>query len=228
MASLARQPNQHRVYGALGALAIRRGQLDQAERLLHEALELAPTYVEAMSNLGWIQAARGDEAGARSWYEHAIAVDPAYPHVYRRLADLYYDAKDWPHALEYYRRVLAVLPRYFEVLIQAGNTARFAGDHPTAADYYTSAGATRPDSWIPPYNLACLRALDGDRDGAFALLDKAIDLGFATPALLDANEDFETLRGRPAWAAVTKRVAVAHATRRSSNARDGTAARPGA
>jgi tetratricopeptide (TPR) repeat protein len=81
LASLAKQPRQHRVHGALGTLALRRGDLDAAERRLHEALELAPSYVEAMSNLGWVEAARGDEAGAQRWYERAIAADPAYPHV---------------------------------------------------------------------------------------------------------------------------------------------------
>ncbi len=62
LASLERQPRQHRVMGALGALALRRGDLDGAEQRFHQALDLAPSYVEAMSNLGWIEATRGNEA----------------------------------------------------------------------------------------------------------------------------------------------------------------------
>src|SRR5262249_4549071 len=121
-ASLAHQPRQNRVYGALGALLLGRGRVDEAERLLHEALQIAPNYVEARSSLGFIAAMRGDEQGAQRWYERAIAADPTYPHVYRRLADLFYDRKDWARALEYYRRVLKTLPRHFEALIQAGNS----------------------------------------------------------------------------------------------------------
>ena len=111
------------------------------EARFQAALEMAPTYVEAMSNLGWIAAWRGDVAGAQAWYERALALDPAYPHVHRRIADLYYGRKDWRRALEYYERVLRALPRYFEVLIQTGNAARFAvfasGDtcNPIAASY---------------------------------------------------------------------------------------------
>jgi tetratricopeptide (TPR) repeat protein len=195
------------VYGALGALALRRGDLDEAERRFHKALDLAPSYVEAMSNLGWIEAARGNEAGAQQWYERAIALDPTYPHVYRRLADLYYDRHDWPHALEYYGRVLAVLPQYFEVLIQAGNSARFENDVPLAAWYYTEAGRARPDSWIPPYNLACLRALSADPNTALALLGQAVDLGFGSTNLLETNEDFDTLHTLPGWQELNARAA---------------------
>jgi tetratricopeptide (TPR) repeat protein len=162
-----------------------------------------------MSNLGWVAAARGDEAGAQRWYERAIAADPTYPHVYRRLADLYYDRKDWPHALEYYRRVLVALPRHFEALIQAGNTARFLHDDATATRYYADAAAARPDSWIPPYNLACLHGSGGRPAEALALLGEAADRGFGSTHLLERNEDFDGVRGDPGWPAVVARVRAA-------------------
>ena len=204
--SLAAQPRQHRVLGAIGGLALRHGDLEEAERRFHEALDLAPSYVEAMSNLGFIDAARGDGAGAQVWYERAIAADPTYPHVYRRLADLFYDRRDYEHALDYYRRVLVALPKHFEVLVQAGNTARFLNDTETAAAYYGQAGRVRPDSWIPPYNLACLRAVNGDPETALALLGKAVDLGFRTATLLDENDDFAALRTRPGWGELVSRA----------------------
>jgi choline-sulfatase len=213
--SLEQQPRQHRIHGALGVLAMRRGDLDEAARRFHQALELSPSDVDAMSNLGFIDAVRGDDAGAQAWYERAIAVDPIYPHVHRRLADLFYDRKDYARALEYYRRVLAVLPEYFEVLIQAGNSARFLGDVPTAAAYYDQAGRVRADSWIPPYNLACLRALDGDPQAALVLLGRAVDLGFGGTKLLQTNEDFDTLRALPGWPELTARASqVARANER--------------
>ena len=204
--SLAKQPRQHRVYGALGALALHRGDLDEGERRFHKALDLAPNFVEAMSNLGWVEAARGNEAGAEAWYQRAIAADPSYPHVYRRLADLYYDRKDWTHALEYYRRVLTALPNFFEVLIQAGNSARFLDDTQTAVAYYDEAAKVHADSWIPPYNLACLRAIGGDPQAAMVLLGQAVDLGFGGTKLLDTNEDFASLRSLPEWPQLVARA----------------------
>jgi arylsulfatase A-like enzyme/Tfp pilus assembly protein PilF len=216
LASLAAQPRQHRVYGALGALALRRGDLDEAERRFREALEMAPSFVEAMSNLGFVAAARGDDRGAEQWYERAIAADPTFPHVYRRLADLYYDRKDWSRALDYYRHVLATIPKYFDVLIQAGNSARFLADAATAAGYYTEAGRVREDSWIPPYNMACLRAVNADPQEALKLLGEAVNRGFRAPSLLEANEDFETLHPLPAWAELVGRVRALAERRQTS------------
>ena len=218
-ASLAQQPHQHRIHGALGTLAMRRGDLDEAARRFHRALELAPSDVDAMSNLGFIDAVRGDDAGAQAWYERAVAIDPIYPHVHRRLADLFYDRKDYTRALEYYRRVLAVLPEYFEVLIQAGNSARFMGDVPTATAYYEQSGRVRADSWIPPYNLACLRAMNGAPEAALALLGEAAERGLASRELLDQNDDLDTVRALAGWPALVERVQTAAA--RASTAEKG-------
>jgi Flp pilus assembly protein TadD len=210
--SLEQQPRQHRIHGALGVLAMRRGDLDEAARHFHQALELAPSDVDAMSNLGFIDAVRGDDAGAQAWYERAIAIDPIYPHVHRRLADLFYDRKDYARALDYYRRVLAVLPEYFEVLIQAGNSARFLGDVPTATAYYEQAGRVRADSWISPYNLACLRATNGAPEEALTLLGEAAERGLASQELLDHNDDLDAVRTLTGWPALVKRVQAAAAT----------------
>jgi arylsulfatase A-like enzyme/Tfp pilus assembly protein PilF len=209
MDSLAHQPQQHRVEDALGVLALRRDDFEEAERRFHRALELAPRDVEAMSNLGFIGAVRGDDARAQRWYERAIEIDPTYPHVHRRLADLFYDRGDHVQALGYYRRVLTVLPQYFEVLIQAGNSARFLGDVATAAAYYDEAGRVRTDSWIPPYNLACLRAINGSPEKALGLLGTAVERGLASRDLLDGNEDLETVRALPGWSSLAARVPAA-------------------
>jgi choline-sulfatase len=211
VSSLEQQPRQNRIHGALGVLAMRRGDLDEATRRFHQALELAPSDVDAMGNLGFIDAVRGNDAGAQAWYERAIAIDPIYPHVHRRLADLFYDRKDYARALEYYRRVLAVLPEYFEVLIQAGNTARFMGDVAMATSYYDQAGRVRADSWIPPYNLACLRATHGAAEEALALLDDAATRGLTSRELLDKNDDLDAVRTLAGWPALVERVQTAAA-----------------
>ena len=219
LGSLAQQPHQARIHGALGTLAMRRGDLDEATRRFHQALNLAPSDVDAMSSLGFVAAVRGDDAGAQAWYERALAVDPTYPHVHRRLADLFYDRKDYTRALEYYRRVLAVLPEYFEVLIQAGNSARFMNDVPTATAYYEQAGRVRADSWIPSYNLACLRATTGDPEAALALLGDAAERGLGSRELLDQNDDLDAVRPLAGWPALVERVQTAAA--RASMAESG-------
>jgi hypothetical protein len=114
--------------------------------------------------------------------------------------------------------VLATLPEYFAVLIQAGNSARFMDDEETAAAYYAEAGRVRSDSWVPPYNLACLRAVNGQPEPALTLLADAADRGFASTALLQKNEDFDGLRGRLGWSALMARVQGAAAQARADRA----------
>ena len=92
-----------------------------------------------------------------------------------------------------------------------------ARDTETAARFYAKASDTRPDSWIPPYNLASLRAISGDPEQAMRLLDRVIHLGFTAPQLLDQNDDFASVRARPGWRSWSRaRAAAAAAPRRSA------------
>jgi hypothetical protein len=97
------------------------------------------------------------------------------------------------------------------VLIQAGNAARFLSDPGTAAGYYEQAGKVRPESWIPSYNLACLRAIGGDPDSALTLLGDSARLGLVAPRLLDGNPDLERVRGLPGWGQLETQVRMAAA-----------------
>jgi hypothetical protein len=109
------------------------------------------------------------------------------------------------------RRVLAVLPEYFEVLVQAGNTARFMGDVPMATAYYDQAGRVRADSWIPPYDLACLRATHGAPEEALVPLDDAATRDLTSRELLDENDDLYAVRTLAGWPALVERVQTAAA-----------------
>lgn len=199
-ASLAADPSQFRIHANLGSLALLEGQLPAAEQGFARALELNPRFVEAALNLGLIASLKEDRAGAESWYRRADALDPSFPGTARRLGDLYYEHGQYREALESYDRALRLSPRLFPALVQAGNSARRVGDTARAAASFTRAAELRPDSWVPWYNLACLRATMGDRDGAFAALEESLERGVAEPALLDSDPDLASLRTDPRFA----------------------------
>jgi hypothetical protein len=48
--------------------------------------------------------------------------------------------------------------------------------------------------------------VNGDPQAALALLAEAVDQGFATPGLLDQNDDFDAVRGLAGWADLTARA----------------------
>ncbi len=201
---LAIDPKQARVYMMLGAIGMIEGDLDGAERNYKQALAVSPGFVEAMSNLGMIAALRDDDAEAERWYRLAMAADPSFPAAYRRLADLHYERHDFAAALELYRKALAERPDDFAAAVQAGNCARRTGNLALAAELFARAAHARPSSWVPTYNLACLKAVSGDRQGALALL--ATMQGFRRPAVLEKDPDLATVRSLPGYQAVLQQL----------------------
>jgi arylsulfatase A-like enzyme/Flp pilus assembly protein TadD len=202
--SLAADPTQFRVHANLGSLALFQHDLDGAEQGFKKALELNPRFIEAMLNLGLVSSLRGDNAGAGAWYRKADGVDPNFPATARRLGDLYYEQGQFSHALASYEHALQLSPKLFPAMVQAGNSARRVGDPAKAAASFARAAELRPDSWVPWYNLACLRATTGDAEGALAALRESVTRGVADPALLDSDPDLAPLRADPRFAALAR------------------------
>jgi predicted Zn-dependent protease len=74
---IARQPDHHHAYNALGySLADRGVQLDEAETLIKKALEFAPQDPFIQDSLGWVLYKRGDLPGALQVLEAAFNARP--------------------------------------------------------------------------------------------------------------------------------------------------------
>ncbi len=202
--SLQTEPDQFRIHANLGSLALRARDLDTSEKEFTLALGQNPRFVEALLNLGLIASLRGNRAGAEEWYRKADQVDPGLPSTARRFGDLYYEEGDYKQALAHYERALQLSPKLFPALVQAGSSARRIGDPARAASYFEKAAALRADSWIPWYNLACLRATQGDVDAAFRALDESKKRGLRDQALLQQDPDLTALRGDPRFASFTQ------------------------
>jgi len=205
--SLSIDPGQARVYAALGALELAAENVDTAERHFRKALELSPVFVEAEMNLGFIESLRGNDAGAEALYNKARALDPGMPRVARRLGDLFYERKEWARALASYRETLRLSPRDFHAMLQAGNSARRVGDVAAAVRYFDGAAELRPDSWIPPYNKACIAAVGGDAAGALEALETSVARGVSREVLLLNDPDLASLRSDPRFASLANRAA---------------------
>jgi choline-sulfatase len=203
-ASLAAEPDQFRVHGMLGSLSMLERTLPDADRSFRRALEMNPRFVEAMLNLGLIASLRGQNDEAAQWYRRAEAASPGFPATARRLGDLAYEQGRFQEALAHYDRALQTAPRLFPALVQAGNSARRVGDAARAARHFEQAAAIRPDSWVPWYNLACLRAIGGDKEGAFAALRESVTRGLADAALVNTDPDLASLRTDPRFRTIAR------------------------
>ena len=70
--------------------------------------------------------------------------------------------------------------------------------------YHLRAAELRPDSWVPPYNAACLHAVEGRHDEALAALARAVELGVDRAGHLDRDPDLGSLRALPAFVALRR------------------------
>lgn len=217
--SLATDSKQHRVYSALGMVNIQLGKLDEAETLYRKSLELTPEFVEAMVFLGFIEKERGEEGKAEAWYQKALRIDPSFPDAHRRYGDLYFQRAEYAEAMKCYRKTLEVVPHHFQAMNQVGVCAKRMKDYATAEEYFERAERLRPDSWVPVYNFACVRALAGDADAALARLQAAVAKGFRNPGLLKGDEDLASVRPLPGYAELLARVV--QASQRAAQRADG-------
>lgn len=80
--------------------------LDEAERLLHRALELRPETGAFLDSLGWLFFRRQDYGRAVSTLEHAAALEPDEPVIAEHLGDAYLGIQKRREAAGAYRRAL--------------------------------------------------------------------------------------------------------------------------
>jgi len=200
--SLEQEPNQGRILHMMGVLNMRRNNIDEAKQYFHKALEVTPKFIEPMIHLGYLEAKAGNMEQSQAWYDKAIQEEPASPRPAIACADLYYLQEDYAVALEYYKKAVAMKPRHFEALVLAGACSHRTGDYAGAAEYYDKAAALRPDSWLPPYNMACLLVEQGKHEEAIQCLKNSLacDTGDrALPKLFETDKDLDPIRSLPAF-----------------------------
>jgi tetratricopeptide (TPR) repeat protein len=147
-----------------------------------------------------------DPVEAERWFRRAMDADPESPRVWIAWGDHLFQAERYAEALPAYEKVLEKTPADFDMLLQAGLSAQRSGDASTAEAMFTRAAEVRPDHWMPPYDIACLRAQGGQTDDAFRWLDRAMDRQLADPELVRTDPDLASLREDPRWSGFVARV----------------------
>lgn len=203
--SLAIEPAQARARHLVGVAAWRQNKIEKAQHACEKALELSPNLVESMVILGFIAVQQKKTDDAERWYRRAIEADPSFPRAHLAYADLYFLRGEHVQALQHYRNVVQSLPNHFVAHLQAGLCAVQLNDFGLARHFFAKAADLRPDSWMPPYNLACVAALRGEPEDAMAQLRRAAELA-ASPAEVArharGDPDFARLRENSAFTAL--------------------------
>lgn len=126
-------PARARMLARRGRISLGKGDLEQAERLLAEALSLAPGFAEARADQGDLYQQTGRPMEAELAYLRAIAIDQGNADVHARLGDLYMDPgpEEEPRsamAAIFLARALQLRPDWTELHLKLAMALRGAGD----------------------------------------------------------------------------------------------------
>jgi len=174
----------------LGRAHQARGDLEQAAKLLEQALVLEPGNAAAEASLGEIALARDDAPRAIVLLEAALQAVPAADRLYYPLAMAYRKAGQSEHARALLARrgrvglkvadprldALEALKNGERVHLLRGRQAFAAGRFREAAAAFRQAAAADPSSGRARVNLGTALARMGDNQGAIAAFREALEL----------------------------------------------------
>ena len=93
------------------------------------------------------------------------------------------------------------------------------GDYARAEALFQQECRETPDNFVPYYNLACARAMQGDPAGAAAWLEEAIKRGFVDVYQLERDTNFRSVRGEPVYRRLVENWSGIIAAHRDANQR---------
>ncbi|MBW2277190.1 MAG: tetratricopeptide repeat protein, partial [Deltaproteobacteria bacterium] len=125
-------PAKARALGTRGRVALNKRKYDEAERLLREALALAPGFAMARADLGDVLLATERPAEAELSYLRALAMDHSSAEIHARLGELYLAAPTEEgrsaEAALFLGRALDLRPDWTELHFKLARALRAAGD----------------------------------------------------------------------------------------------------
>jgi Flp pilus assembly protein TadD len=80
---------------------------DDAEKAFRRAIELKPTFVEAMNDLAALLVKKGDREEAEAILRKAIAIKPSYPYAHINLGRILIDKGSFSEAETEFKRALS-------------------------------------------------------------------------------------------------------------------------
>ncbi len=109
-----------------------RGDIELAEHLHRQALDLQPSLAAALTNLGNLCYRRGDVAGARAHYEQALEHEPTQAEARYNLGNLLEDLGETELAIAELRRVTLAMPDFADAHYNLGLMLARVGGHAQA------------------------------------------------------------------------------------------------
>src|SRR5579859_6215994 len=164
---------------ALARSLMHEGKLDEADRLLNQALEIDDRHGATHEALGILLLAWQDYAQAAKAFEEALGCGHSSPELYRAVWEAYMKLERFDRAHELILEGADRFPKDDAVQAVAGDSFVFAkGDSAEARPYWEKALSLNPKNFGALFNLAAEAADRSDRAASLGYLERcaALDL----------------------------------------------------
>ena len=164
---------------ALSRSLMAEGKLDEADKLLNEALEIDDRYGPTHETLGVLMLAWQEYAQAAKAFEEALGCGHSSPELYRAVWEAYMKLERFDRAHDLILEGVEKFPDNDAVQAVAGDSFVFAkGDSAEARPYWEKALTLNPKNFGALFNLAAEAAERSDRDASLGYLQRcaALDL----------------------------------------------------
>jgi Tfp pilus assembly protein PilF len=116
--------------------SVTRGDTSEAERVLTEALKLAPDSAAVYHTLGYVYKVMGQPPKAEEAYRKAIELDPDHIEAMNNLGLLYEQQNRVMEAMRLFDAALKIRPRYAEAHLNYAVLLERLGHHSEAKEHY--------------------------------------------------------------------------------------------
>jgi tetratricopeptide (TPR) repeat protein len=132
-ASLEVPPKARKEYEK-GSEQLEKGNLAEADKSLHKALDQYPKFAEAWTRLGDLEQRRDHPDEAKKDYQEAISSDPNLPLPYLRMAYLEATARNWDETRRLTEKLMSLDPTDFPLAYYYNAVAEFNTQHLAKAE----------------------------------------------------------------------------------------------
>ncbi len=170
---IALNPNYPLLHHWRSLNLIAMGRMDDARAAMRRALELDPLLLVTNVNLGRIDYYEGRYDQAIKQYQRALELDKDFMRTHLRLGLAYVQEGRYREALTEYNKALEIAGDTPQIRAHIAHVMAVSGKKSEALAALASLQERAKRQYVPPYDIALIYVGLGEKDKAFAWLEKA-------------------------------------------------------
>jgi serine/threonine-protein kinase len=185
------------------------GRFDEATAELKRAQELDPLSLIIQGNAAYPFYSSRQYDRAIEQYRRTLELDPDFGEAHFGLGMSYEQQGRYEEAIAEFKQAISLSPNDFDYLTALGHTYAASGRRSEAQKILEELKELSKQRYVSAYNMAVIHAGLGQKDQAFAWLEKAYEEHSSWMWVIKVEPRLDNLRPDPRFAALVRRVGLA-------------------